>query len=439
MTAPPAAQPGGPPRAGSRPRVVIVGGGFGGLYAARALRTAPVDVTVIDRANHHVFQPLLYQVATAALAPSDITAPIRWLLRKQPNTSVLLADVQGIDVARRIIHARGASRPIEEPYDYLILATGSRHAYFGHPEWEPLAPGLKTIDDALEIRQRFLMAFEQAEACDDKDERDAYQTFVVVGGGPTGVELAGVIPEIARNAMRADFRRINTRRTRVILVEAGPRILPLFPEDLSGRARRDLEALGVDVRIGAAVTRIERDAVFLGETRIAARTVFWAAGNAASPVARSLAVPLDKAGRVLVEPDLSIPGHPEVFVCGDLAAVFEREGALVPGVAQGAIQGGRTAAGNIVRLLRDEPTVPFRYLNKGNLATIGRSRAVADLGFLRLCGRVAWWFWLFLHILYLAGFRNRLSVLVQWGYAYFTYQRGVRLITARGSGSLLRR
>jgi NADH dehydrogenase len=392
------------------------------------LRNAPVDITLIDRTNHHVFQPLLYQVATAALAPSDITAPIRWLLRRQKNTTVLLAGARAVDVERRVVIVDEDRR--EVPYDFLIVATGARHAYFGHDAWEPLAPGLKSLEDALEIRRRFLLAFEQAEKTDDPAERDALMTFVIVGGGPTGVELAGILPEIARRAMRDDFRRIDTRQTRVILLEGGPRVLPSFPSSLGERARRDLEQLGVTVRTGALVTRIEPDRVCVGEDCIPARTVFWAAGNAGSPLARSLGVPLDKAGRVCVERDLSIPGHPEVFVAGDLAAFEQEDGNLVPGVAPAANQEGKTAAQNILRDLRGEPRKAFRYFNKGNLATIGRSRAVADFGFLRIAGWPAWVLWLFVHILYLVGFRNRLIVLLEWAYAYFTYQRGVRLITA---------
>lgn len=409
------------------PRVVILGGGFGGLYAARALRTARVFVTVIDRTNHHLFQPLLYQVATAVLAPTDITSPIRHLLRDQSNTDVLMAEVRAIEPSERAVLLEDGRRI---GFDFLIVATGARHSYFGHDQWERHAPGLKSIDDAREIRRRFLLAFELAEASRDPDEQRALLTFVIVGGGPTGVELAGIMPEVARHAIAHEFRHIDTRSTRVILIEAGSRVLSSFPESLSARAKRDLEALGVEVRTNTRVTNIEPDAVFLGEERIATRTVVWAAGNVASPVARSLGVKLDRAGRVLVDPDLSIPGHPEIFVVGDLAAPPpQANGKPVPGVAQGAMQGGRCAARNIRKRIAGEPTVPFRYRNKGDLATIGRHKAIGDLGFVRITGRTAWWFWLFLHILYLAGFRNRLSVLVEWGYAYFTYQRGARLLT----------
>lgn len=412
----------------SRRQIVIIGGGFGGLAAAQTLRNADADVTVIDRTNHHIFQPLLYQVATAALAPSDITAPIRWILRRQQNTTVLLAEISSIDVDRKIVcmdHESGG----EIPYDYLIVATGSRHAYFGHEEWEPLAPGLKAIEDATEIRRRFLLAFERAEKATDEAERSAYLTFVIVGGGPTGVELSGALPMIARKALYPDFRHIDTRKTRVVLLEGGPRILPTFPESLAGTAHRDLTDLGVEVHTSSIVTRIEPDAVYVGDERYPTRTVFWAAGNLASPLGKSLGAPVDHAGRVLVHPDLSIPGHPEVFVIGDLALVERERLSPVPGVAQAAQQEGRTAAKNIRRLMHGAPTQPFRYRNKGDLAVIGRSRAIADLTKVRFTGFFAWLFWLFVHIMLLVGFRNRLSVLIQWAYSYFTYQRGVRLIT----------
>ena len=410
-----------------RRQIVIIGGGFGGLTAARTLRNVDADITLIDRTNHHLFQPLLYQVATAALAPSDITAPIRWLLRRQQNTTVLLGEVCSIDTQRKIVCLDYDNREI--PYDFLIVAPGSRHAYFGHEEWEPIAPGLKAIEDGTEMRRRFLLAFERAEKAQNETEKNEYLTFVIVGGGPTGVELSGALPMIARKALFRDFRHIDTRRTRVILLEGGPRILPSFPESLAKTAHRNLEELGVEVHTNSVVTLVEPNAVHVGAERIAARTIFWAAGNAASPLGRNLGVPVDHAGRVVVEPDLSIPGHPEVFVAGDLALV-KREGMpQVPGVAPAAIQEGRTAARNVMRLMRGERTKPFRYRNKGDLAVIGRSRAIADLGKIKFTGLFAWLFWLFLHIMYLVGFRNRVSVLVQWAYAYFTYQRGVRLIT----------
>ncbi|BDI28907.1 NADH dehydrogenase [Capsulimonas corticalis] len=417
--------PSNQPSESPRPRVVIIGGGFGGLNAAQALRDAPVEITLLDRTNHHLFQPLLYQVATATLPPSDITAPLRSILRHQKNVTVLLGEASGIDVTHKTVQVKGQP---DLPYDYLLVAAGARHSYFGHPEWEALAPGLKSIDDALEIRRRFLMAFEKAEEASDEEDRSRYLTFVIVGGGPTGVELAGIMIEIARQALREDFRRIDTARTHIILLEGGPRILPAFPDSLSLTAKKNLEDFGVEVRTGEMVTRIEPDAVWVGDERIGARTVFWAAGNAASPLAKSLGVPLDKAGRVEVNADLSVPGHPEIFVVGDLALVLQR-GKPVPGVAQGAIQGGQTAAENIRRSLAGEARIPFRYFDKGNLATIGRDRGIADLRGLHLSGRLGWWLWLTVHILFLIGFRNRASVLLQWAISYLTYQRSSRLIT----------
>jgi NADH:ubiquinone reductase (H+-translocating) len=412
-----------------RPQVVIIGGGFGGLTAARAFHHFPVDVTLIDRNNHHTFQPLLYQVATATLNPSDITAPIRYVLRNQRNTTVLLAEVTGIDVSdRHVTIDEGQGRLRHVGYDYLIVAAGARHSYFGHDAWEVDAPGLKTIDDALEIRRRFLLAFERAELTEDPEERAAYMTMVVVGGGPTGVELAGLIPDVLRG-VRRDFRRIDPGRARVVLIEGGPRLLAAFPEEISDRALTDLQELGVEVRLNSVVTTVSGVGACIGDECIATRNIFWAAGNAASPLGRALGVPLDRAGRVQVNPDLSIPGHPEVFVIGDLAALIDNRGVKVPWVAPAANQEGKRAANNIKRLIRDQPTETFRYFNKGDLATIGRYRAVADFGSFRVVGWLAWWFWLFVHIMYLVGFRNRVSVLIQWAYSYFTYQRGVRLIT----------
>jgi NADH dehydrogenase len=412
-----------------RPRVVIIGGGFGGLYAARALKRDDVDVLLLDRTNHHLFQPLLYQVATATLAPTDITAPIRWLLRKQRNATVLMEEVAHIDTPRRVVQTTDGR---EHAYDYLIVATGSRHAYFSHPEWESLAPGLKSIDDAIELRQRILTAFERAELTDDAEERAAWLTFVVVGGGPTGTELAGMLPTIARHALGHDFRRIDPTSARVILVEGGPKILPTYPDELSEHARRDLANLGVDVRTGTLVSEIGPHHVVAGGDRIHAHTILWAAGNAASPLGRDLYAKVDRSGRVPVEPDLSVPGLREVFVIGDLAATTTN-GKAVPGVAPAAMQMGALAAKNIRRDLEQRERVPFHYRNKGDLATIGRYRAIADFGRLRVTGGLAWWFWLLLHIMYLAGFRNRVSVLVEWAYSYFTYERGARLITGRGS------
>jgi len=409
-----------------RPSVVIIGGGFGGIAAAQALKRAHVAVTLIDRTNHFIFQPLLYQVATAALAPSDITAPIRWILRHHRNAEVLMAEAREIDTERRVVRIDDEGKEI--PYDYLIVATGSRHAYFGHNEWEPYAPGLKAIEDASEIRRRFLLAFENAEKTDDEKEREELLTFVIVGGGPTGVELAGALPYIAKKALAPEFRKVDTRRTRVILVEAGPRILPSFPEDLAARAARDLNDLGVEVRVGSAVTNVEADGVSIGAEKIRARTAFWAAGNLASPLGKFMDVPLDRAGRIQVNPDLSVPGHTNIFVVGDLAALVQ-DGRLIPGVGPAAIQEGKSAARNILRELRGEPRKPFHYWNKGDLATIGRSRAIADLGWIKFSGWFAWVFWLFVHIMYLVGFRNRIVVLIEWAYAYFTSQAGVRLIT----------
>jgi NADH dehydrogenase len=414
------------PEATVRPRVVIIGGGFGGITAAKTLRRANVDITLIDRTNHFIFQPLLYQVATAALAPSDITAPIRWILRQQRNTEVLMAEAREIDTQRRVVRVDDELR--ELPYDYLIVAPGTRHHYFGHDEWEPYAPGLKAIEDASEIRRRFLLAYEIAEKIEEPQARDEYITFVIIGGGPTGVELAGAIPFIAKKALRSEFRRVDTRRTRVVLVEAGPRILPSFPEDLAARAARDLADLGVEVRVNSFVTGVEPDGVRVGDEKIRARTAFWAAGNKASSLGKFLGAPLDNAGRVKVSPDLSVPGHPEIFAIGDLAT-FPQDGRLVPWVAPAANQEGAFAAKSIIRDLRGKPRGTFHYFNKGDLATIGRSRAIADFGRVRFAGRLAWFLWLFVHIMYLVGFRNRVMVLIEWAYAYFTYQAGVRLIT----------
>jgi NADH dehydrogenase len=419
------------PAAHARTRVLIIGGGFGGVAAAQALKRAPLDVTLVDRTNHYVFQPLLYQVASAALAPSDIAVPIRWYLRKQRNTTVLMGTVTALALDRRVAILRDGT---ELPYDYLIMAAGARHAYFGHDDWEPLAPGLKTLDDALAIRNRFLLAFERAERCDDRDERTALMTIVIVGGGPTGVELAGIMVSVARRALRTDFRRVNTMTTRVILLEGGPRLVPTFRERLSRQALRDLTALGVEVRLNAQVTGIEPDCVCIGEERIHTRTVFWAAGNRASPLSADLGAPMDRHGHVAVLPDLSIPGHPEVFVIGDGATVKREDGSPVPGVAQGAIQMGRAAGRNIIRDLRGEARRSFAYRNLGDLAVIGRYRALAQLPWITFTGLFAWLFWLFVHIMKLAGFRNRLTVLLQWAYAFFRWQLGVRLIL-RGRAS----
>jgi NADH dehydrogenase len=420
-----------PPDLASRPHVVIVGGGFGGLQAAKALAEAPVRVTVIDRRNHHLFQPLLYQVATAALSPADIAHPIRSVLRNQANTEVLLEEVAAIDpAAKEVMLADGAGRV---PYDYLILAAGASHAYFGHDEWAPVAPGLKTLEEALDIRRRILLAFEEAETSPDPARRQALMTFVVVGGGPTGVEMAGAIAEIARFSLARDFRHIDTRDARVLLVEAGNRLLGTFPERLSRRALDDLERLGVEVRFGKPVTAVGDGTVTIGGETIEAGTVIWAAGVQASPLGQSLGVELDRAGRVLVNSDLSAPGHPEIFVIGDMAALKDARGQLLPGVAQVAMQGGEAAAANIERLIAGRSTRPFRYRDLGNMATIGRNSAVADIHGLRLTGFLAWLAWAGVHILNLIGFRNRVLVALQWLWSYLTFQRGARLITSTDS------
>jgi len=408
------------------PHIVIIGGGFGGLSAARALRHADVRVTLIDRRNHHVFQPLLYQVATATLSPGDIAAPIRWILRSIRNVRVLLANATCIDVAARRIDLSGGG---SLDYDWLIVATGSKHAYFGHGDWEPNAPGLKTLEDAIAIRRRILIAFERAEREEDARRQRDLLTFVIVGGGPTGVELAGTLAEIARQTLRDEFRTIDTTRARILLVEAGPTILQTFPENLRDAARASLVRLGIEVREGVAVTAVDSLGVMIGSERVDAGTVLWAAGVAASSLVKTLGVPLDRAGRVVVEPDLSIPGHAEVFVVGDAAAFTHQGGKLLPGVAQTAMQGARHAAKNILRRLRGEPTTPFVYRDLGSMAIVGRRAAISDLGWIRLSGAIAWLAWLFLHIFMLVGFRNRVVVLFEWAMAYLTFQRGARLIT----------
>jgi NADH dehydrogenase len=412
-----------------RPHVVVIGGGFGGLAAARALARLAVDVTLVDRKNHHVFQPLLYQVATAGLSPAEIAAPIRHILRRQRATRVLLGEVTAVELEAKRLRIESS----ELGYDYLIVAAGATHTYFGHEEWQPHAPGLKTIEEALEIRRRALLAFEQAEREEDAERRRAFLTFVVIGGGPTGVEMAGAFAEIARHTLAREFRRIDPASARVVLVEAGPRILPAYPEGLSARAQRQLEALGVQVWTGSRVSAVGPDGVEIGPDHLAARTTVWAAGLAGSPLARTLGVELDRAGRVRVRADLSVPGHPESFVIGDLAAI-EQDGKAVPGVAPAAMQMGAHAARNVGRALRGEPLLPFRYRDKGSLATIGRRRGVASFGRLRLSGLVAWLAWLAIHIVFLIGFRNRLMVMLEWAWAYATYDRSARLIVDRGGG-----
>jgi NADH dehydrogenase len=411
------------------PRVVIVGGGFAGLAAARGLARAPVEVTLLDRKNHHLFQPLLYQVATAGLSPAEIASPIRRILWRQANTRVLLAEVLSVDVpGRRVVLQDG-----EVGWDYLILATGAAHSYFGHGEWERHAPGLKTLEDALEVRRRVLLAFERAEEEPDPERRRQWLTFVVIGGGPTGVEMAGALAEIARHTLARDFRRIDPRSARVILVEAGPRVLASYPRRLSEQAKAQLEALGAQVWTDSPVTSVDEGAVHVGADRIATRTVVWAAGVRASFLARSLGAPLDRSGRVLVSADLTAPGCPSLFVVGDLAAVSS-DGRPVPGLAPAAMQMGAHAARNVRRALRAEPLAPFHYRDKGTLATVGRRRAVAVVGRFQLSGLPAWLAWLGIHIFFLIGFRNRLVVLLTWSWAYLTWQRSARLIVDRGKG-----
>ena len=428
------------------PHIVIIGGGFGGLYAARGLRHAEAEITLVDRHNYHLFQPLLYQVATAALNPSDIAAPIRSILRHQKNLSVLLGEATAIDVnEKRVQLADG-----QLTYDFLVLATGATHSYFAHPEWERFAPGLKSIDDALEIRRRVLLAFEAAEREEDPAKQQEWLTFVIIGAGPTGVELAGALSEIARQTMVRDFRRIRSDSARVILVEGRERVLPPYPPSLSASAQKQLEKLGVEVITGAVASQVNDHSVILSVAKdlgggdpspsarvrmtdpdrvIPTRTVLWGAGVQGSPLAQTLGVPLDRAGRVLVEPDLTIPGHKDVFVIGDLAAVKQRDGSLVPGVAPAAIQEGNHVAYNLDRALEGQPLRAFHYRDKGSLATIGRAAAVADLGKIRISGFLAWIAWLAIHIFFLIGFRNRFLVITQWAWAYLTYQRGARLIT----------
>jgi NADH dehydrogenase len=450
------------------PRVVIVGAGFGGLNAAQELAKAHAHITVIDRQNFHTFQPLLYQVATAGLSPGEIAAPIRSILRSHKNVTVLMAEVTGFDLDRRIVKTSDS----DIPYDYLIVAAGASHSYFGHDEWEPYAPGLKTIEDALEIRRRVLLAFELAErqAATSSATTGLAETrftgtgftgnepatplnFVVVGGGPTGVELSGTLAEISRHALAHEFRSIDPARTHILLIEGGPRVLPAYAEDLSASAQEQLNRLGVEVRTSAVVTQIEPGAVFVGDTRLPATVILWAAGVAASPLGKALRTPTDRAGRVQVQPDLSLAGHPEVFVIGDLAALKDEQGKSLPGVAPVAIQQGRfvaklirkeldsinhtnassrpvlAPAGGGISRVEQEPRTPFHYWDKGSLATIGRAAAVAEFGRIHISGFIAWLSWLFVHILFLIGFRNRLLVFIQWAWSYVTYERGARLIT----------
>jgi NADH dehydrogenase len=431
------------------PRVVIVGAGFGGLNAAQALGRAKARITVIDRKNYHTFQPLLYQVATAGLSPGEIAAPIRSILSSHKNVEVLMAEVTGFDLDHRKVETPDGNFP----YDYLIVAAGASHAYFGHEDWEPFAPGLKTIEDALEIRRRVLLAFELAERQVAAGAAAAPLNFVVVGGGPTGVELAGTLAEISRHALAHEYRAIDPKMAHILLLEGGPRIVPAYAADLSRSAQEQLQHLGVEVRTSSAVTQIGPGAIYVGKTRLSATVILWAAGVAASPLGKQLDAPVDRAGRVLVQPDMSLPGHPEVFVIGDLAALNDVDGKLLPGVAPVAMQQGDYVAKLIRREIKSgqgapflasfarkpllsepkggdvEPRLPFRYWDKGSLATIGRAAAVAEFGKIHISGFIAWLAWLFVHILFLIGFRNRLLVFIQWAWSYVTYERGARLIT----------
>lgn len=407
------------------PHVVIIGGGFAGINAAKALAGAPVRVTMVDRKNHHTFQPLLYQVALAVLSPAEIASPIRNIMKRAGNVQVLLGEVTGFDMEKRLVKIGN----LDLAYDYLIVAAGATHAYFGHPEWEKIAPGLKTIEDALEIRRRVLLAFETAER--DAITRGVHPSlnFVVIGAGPTGVELAGAIADISKRYMEHDFRAIDPTQANIILLEGGPRVLPAFPEDLSASAEKQLTELGVQVRKNAMVTNVEPGCVTIGSEKLPAAVILWGAGVSASPLGKMLGAQTDRAGRVLVNPDLSVPGHPEVLVTGDLAAIKMKDGKLVPGLAPAAIQMGKFAARQIKRVLKSKPREEFHYLDKGTLATIGRSKAVADLGRLHFSGYLAWLSWLFIHLLFLIGFRNRLMVMAEWAWDYITYNHSARLIT----------
>lgn len=408
-----------------QPRVVILGGGFGGLEAAKKLECENVRVTVVDRTNYHLFQPLLYQVATAALSPADIAAPLRGIVSRCKNMNVILADVQSVNVNSRVVYLADG----ELDYDYLIVATGARHSYFGHPEWEPLAPGLKSLEDAVEIRRRILMAFEYAEKTSDEEERKWAMTFVIIGGGPTGVEMAGAIAEIARYTLARDFRRIDPSQARIILIEGAPCVLASYPEDLQQSAAKQLRDLGVELRTGVHATNLSERGLQVGDEFIPCRVKIWAAGNIASSVGSSLGAPVDKVGRVVVNDDLTIPGHPEVQVIGDLANFSHQTGHPLPGVSPVAMQQGRHAAHNILAMIDGRKPRRFWYFDKGSMATIGKNKAVADLHWLHLKGVPAWLVWAFVHILFLVGFRNRILVLFQWAWAYLTFNKGARLIT----------
>jgi NADH:ubiquinone reductase (H+-translocating) len=408
----------------ARPKVIIIGGGFGGLYAAKALANQPVEVTLIDRTNHHLFQPLLYQVATAGLSPGDIAQPIRHILREAQNVSVVMEAVEGIDPRTNVVKTKAK----EYSYDFLIVAAGARHSYFGHDEWEMFAPGLKSLPDALELRRRILNAFEIAETAPDESVREAALTFVVIGAGPTGVEMAGAISELAKRTLVDDFRRIRTGHARIILLDAAPRILPSFTPGLSNSAVKQLQQMDVEVRVATKVVSVAGNGVQLEKEFIAARTVIWAAGNSASPLAGQLTSEIDRQGRVLVNADLSIPGNPRIFAIGDIANFSHQTGQPLPGVAPVAMQMGTHAARNILQLAQGNPSRRFKYLNKGNMATIGRNRAVADLNLIRFGGFLAWMSWLLVHLVFLVGLRNQIQVFIQWVWAYFTYARGARLI-----------
>ncbi len=412
-------------RTTAKPHVIIVGAGFGGLEAAKRLGKAPVRVTVIDRTNHHLFQPLLYEVATAALSPADIAAPIRGVLNHFPNTEVMLAEVSSADVNAKTVTT--GERTIS--YDYLILATGARHSYFGHPEWEKLAPGLKSLEDAVEIRRRLLLAFEFAEKSSDEAARKAAMTFAIIGGGPTGVEMAGAIAEISRYTLAKDFRHIDPSHARVILIEGEPLVLASFPEDLRASAMKQLAALGVEIRTGVHADNLTEEGFEVKGEFIPCRVKIWAAGNAASFVGKTLGVPVDRGGRVIVNEDLTIPGHPDVQVIGDLANFAHDKGQPLPGVSPVAMQEGRHAAANVLAMIDGRRPQRFWYWNKGSMATIGRNKAVADLNFLHLSGLPAWLVWLFIHIVFLVSFRSRVAVMLQWAWAYFTFNKGARLIT----------
>ena len=412
-------------------RVVIIGGGFAGLYAARRFSRGAVEVTLVDRQNYHLFQPLLYQVATAGLSPGDIATPIRSLVARQSNVTVRMGVVVGIDLAKKRVKLTDG----ELEYDFVIIAAGVSHAYFGHDEWERYAPGLKTLDDALEMRRRVLTAFEEAEKEDDEQRRANFLTFVVVGGGPTGVELAGAIAELARFTVARDYRKFDPKKSRVILLEAGPRILTAFDEKLSLKGLASLRKLGVEVRLNTRVTNIDAHGVALEGERIDAATVLWGAGVQASPLSKTLGVELDRSGRVMVSADLTIPNYPSAYVVGDLAHVPQPDGSVVPGLAPAAIQEGEHAADNILAVVEGHATQPFEYVDKGIMATIGRASGIAQAGALRLWGFLGWSAWLFIHILYLIGFRNRILVMIQWGWAWFTFSKSARLITGRGASS----